>query len=217
MKRKDLFWPAFVGLLTIMFVIMLVLFGLSFKVFTQNTIEITEQNKRLKGLEKEYLHTRRVNSEIESLASDTVFEYLPSCNKFVVRALKGKEIFVCNSAEIKEAYLKEMIVAGHSLEAYINRVNKADWRASFLLIVEGHLGSWCDNNIPRNSDQAYHLSYQRALGVFRLWEKAGIVFKKQNVEILISGRAFGGQCRTIHGKDNYFVIQLLSKRIGDRL
>jgi len=212
MKSKDLFWPGFVGLLTIMFVIILVLFALSFKVYTEKTKTMIEQNTRLKDIEKEYIYIKRKDRQIEFLKSDTVFEYLPSCDRFIIKSLKGKEIFASNAADLKDNYLKETIVAGHALDFYLNKLYREGWNSSFLLIIEGYMGNWYDNKIQRNSGLAYQTSYQRALGVYQLWEKAGIVFQKHNVEILISGRGFDGRCRNKKdGKVNFLSIQLLPK------
>lgn len=216
MQNKDFFWPGFVGLLTIMFVIMLVLFGLSFKVYTGKTKAMIEQNARLKGIEKEYVYIKKKDRQIESLKSDTVFEYVSSCDRFIIRSLEGKEIFASNASELKDNYLKEILIAGHALEFYLNKLQREGWRSSFLLILEGYMGNWYDNNIQRNSSLAYHTSYQRALGVYQLWEKAGIVFQKQNVEILISGRGFDGKCRNKkNGEVNFFSIQLVPKNNND--
>jgi len=212
MKSKDLFWPGFVGLLTIMFVIMLVLFGLSFKVYTEKTKAMIEQNTRLKDIEKEYVYIKGQTKKIEYLKSDTVFLYLSSCDKFVIKSLKGKKIFVSNTADLKDIYLKELIIAGHAIESYLNKYYDEKWNSSFLLILEGYMESGYDNNVLVNPALAYQTSYQRALGVFQLWENAGIVLRKQNVEILISGRGSDGICKdNKHGKVNLFSIQLLTK------
>jgi hypothetical protein len=199
-----------------MFVIMLVLFGLSFKVYTEKTKTITEQNTRLKGIEKEYVYIKRETIKIESFKSDSVFLYLTSCDKFVIKSLKGKEIFVSNTADLKDVYLKELIVAGHAIESYLNKYDNKKWNPSFLLILEGYMEPGYDNKMLENPALAYQTSYQRALGVFQFWEKAGIVLQKKNVEILISGRGFDGICKeNRHEKVNFFSIRLLTQNDFD--
>jgi hypothetical protein len=211
MKSKDLFWPGFVGLLTIMFVIMLVLFGLSFKVYTEKTKVMVEQNTRLRGIEKEYVYIKRRNRQTESFRSDTVFEYLPSCDKYIIKSLRGKDIFVANKSDLKDKYLKEILTSGHVIESYLNKIDKDEWTPSFILIIEGYMGNGYDN-ISGDPSLAYQTSYQRALGVYQLWEKAGIVFQKQKVEILFSGRGFDGICRdNKRRKINFLSIRFLSR------
>ena len=133
MKSKDFYWPGFVGILTSMFVIMLVLFCLSFKVFSGKTKEITDQNKKLISIEREYSSIKRINSKIQSFCSDTTCEYVASCNKFIIRSLKAKEIFVRNGANLQDVYLKEMITAGHSLESFLQKSYRDDPNFFFML------------------------------------------------------------------------------------
>ena len=212
MKSKDFYWPGFVGILTSMFVIMLVLFCLSFKVFSGKTKEITDQNKKLNSIEREYSSIKRVNSKIQSFCSDTTFEYLASCNKFIIRSLKAKNIFVRNEADLQDVYLKEMITAGHSLESFLQKSYRDDPNFFFMVILEGYMGDNFDNNVQKDSDLAFQTSYQRVLGIYQLWKKAGIVFQKHNVEFLISGRGFDETWwNSYDGKANYFSIQIIAK------
>lgn len=212
MKSRDLFWPGFVGLMTIMFVIMLVLFGLSFKVYTEKTSNMLEQNRRLKGVEKEYTYIQRKTRQAESFKTDTVFEFLPIAKKYIIRALKGKAIFVPDKGDIQDKYLKEIITAGHSVENYINRNYQEEWESSFVLIIEGYMANSSDKGTLSESDAAYQISYQRALNVFQLWKNAGILFPKKKVDVVIAGRGFDFDCRdSVKSASNLFSIVILPK------
>ncbi len=212
MKSRDLFWPGFVGLMTIMFVVMLVLFGLSFKVYTEKTSNMLKQNIRLKGVEKEYTYIQRKTRQVESFKTDTVFEFLPAAKKYIIRALKGKAIFVPDKGDIQDKYLKEIITAGHSVENYINQNYQEEWESSFVLIIEGYMANSSDRGLLSRSDAAYQISYQRALNVFQFWKNAGIIFPKQKVDVVIAGRGFDFDCRdSVKSSSNLFSIIILPK------
>lgn len=215
MKTKDLFWPGFVGLLTCMFVIMLVMFCLSFKVYSGKTRSMANQNTRLMAVEKEYIRLKRINRAVEALKMDTVFQYLPSCNKFIIRSLKGKELFESNNANLKNENLKELLNAGHAIQNFLHRQHSKYGEIPFLLIIEGYVDNKYDASLTKEKNMWSQVSYQRGLAVYQLWNNAGIDFQKYHVNLLISGNAFGSAGRHEVGDNKRFSIQLLPQKVDE--
>lgn len=209
MKTKDLFWPGFVGLLTCMFVVMLVMFCLSFKVYSGKTTTIVNQNSRLMAVEKEYLRGKRINGAVEALRKDTIFDYLPSGNRFIIRSLKSKELFERNEAALKTEYLKELVNAGHALQNFLQGQHSKYVEIPFLLIIEGNVDENYDNSLTKEKNARSQLSYQRGLAVYQLWNNAGIDFQKYGAELLIAGKAAGSVIPDEVRGHVFFSIRLL--------
>ena len=61
MQSKGFFWPSYADLMTSLFVIMLVLFILSFKLFKDREQEMVAQNEKLEVIEQEYNKIKEID------------------------------------------------------------------------------------------------------------------------------------------------------------
>ncbi|AVR47062.1 hypothetical protein C7S20_18415 [Christiangramia fulva] len=204
-KKNDYFWVSFSDLMTTLFFVMLVLFVLTvvyLKIEQAKTEATLDQYKKIVQLEKQF----------EPLQKDGDFFYLPDCKKYVASDLMGVEIFEPEKTQILPRYVGKTIAVGQKLESFLNGLEKENPDFSYLLVIEGNMANTYDHRISKNSDYGYKTSYERALAVYDLWLENGINFRKDNVEVLISGSGFNGLCREEKEENNKrFSIQIIPK------
>lgn len=189
---------------------MLVLFVITFAIFTQKNRQLTEQTKKLELIQE-------VEKALESL--DTTYFAFDDYNKRY--KLNLDVTFKGNSADFNDLtitekqYLKE---AGNTLYNTINKLIQENPKVEYLLIIEGNTqrtmfnGNWNYVTIP---DVGYNLSYRRALSLVNYWKnECHIPFDniKNNCELLIAGSGYFGQSREVDEELNRrFTIQVTSK------
>lgn len=204
-KKNDFFWVSFSDLMTTMFFVMLVLF-----VLTVVYLKI-EQAKT----EAELGDLRRIvqlKEQFKPLENDGLFHYLPTCKKFIAKELMGQEIFEAEKTEILQDYIKPTIEIGKKLESFLNDLQEQNPNFSYLLVIEGNMANSWDRRFNQNSAYGFKTSYERALAVYNLWLKNNIDFRKNNVEVLISGSGFNGLCREpVEENNKRFSIQIIPK------
>lgn len=202
--KGDFFWPSYVDLMTSLFIVMLVLFVLSYKLFKDKEnellVQIEQLNKireieaALKGLEGKYFRFDPVNKRHE---------------------LKVQTKFDPNSWVIKTSDKDSLVAAGLTLKKIIDDI-KEDQGVKYLVIVEGMAAR--DPNNPafhiRQRDYGYQLSYNRALALLNLWQSRNIEFDEKRFEVIIAGSGFYGTGRYTGPREydnKRFLIQVIPK------
>lgn len=197
-KESNFFWASYADLMTSLFFIMLVLFVLSVAMLKKQqratTIElnaIKEVQNAVKELPKEY------------------FSYQEQHKRF---SLNKQIQFDPASSKIKPEYGEYLLNVGKSVQKLIEslKVKYADQDIRFMVVIEGMASK--DNYLYNDE-----LSYQRALSLYRFWEKNNIQFDSKICELQIAGSGTGGVGREL-GRNEYknqrFLIQVIPK-IGD--
>lgn len=190
--------------MTSLFIVMLVLFVLSYKMFQDNEDKLKVQLEQLrkiqeieaalKGLEGKYFRFDPVNKRHE---------------------LKVQTRFAPNSWVIREADKDSLYQAGLTLKRLIDQIPD-DQGVKYLVIIEGmaarDLGN-PDYHLVRR-DYGYQLSYNRALALLSLWEARDIRFDEKRFEVLLAGSGFYGTGRYSGAREydnKRFLIQIIPK------
>jgi hypothetical protein len=205
--KHSFFWVSYADLMTSLFFIMLVLFILTIAV-------LNEKNKETEAKAKYYDQIIQIDSTLSRLAVGRDFTYLPSCKKYVITNLIGKELFLPMKTTIKEEFKGPTISAGRKVESFLKSLNAVDG-FSFVVVIEGNMANYINGDPRRksiNNSLGYKLSYERAHSVYELWRISGIDLKKYNAEVIIAGSGFSGACRDPKEENNKrFTIQIIPK------
>jgi len=205
MKKSSFFWVSYTDLMTSLFFIMLVLYVITLTILKGEMGKIVAQNEQLKKI-------TQIEAQFKPLQKDGAFSYLEVCNKYVAQDLIGIEIFESNEAVIKKQYVKNTIEVGIKIETFLNTLLEQNPDFKYLLVIEGNMANTWDMKLNKNSEYGYKKSYERALTVYNLWLKNNISFRKENIEVLISGSGFNGLCRDkIEENNKRFSIQIIPK------
>jgi len=197
---REYFWPSYVDLMTSLFVVMLVLFVLSYIRFSRINAElaanakqmerIREIDKALKGLDKRYFGLDSLNNRYKLLV-DVKFAW--------------------NSPDIQtigEESLEKLKNAGGILYHKLQRLS-SDRDINYLLIIEGNAERFNQNWLI-NPDLGYNTSYRRALALSNFWKNSGYPFSDiRNCEVLIVGSGYFG--RSSSAGNRTFTIQITPK------
>lgn len=190
--------------MTSLFIVMLVLFVLSYKLFRDKEnellVQVEQLNKireieaALKGLEGKYFRFDPVNKRHE---------------------LKVQTKFDPNSWVIKASDKDSLAAAGLTLKKIIDDI-QADQGVKYLVIIEGMAAR--DPYNPafhiRQRDYGYQLSYNRALALLNLWQSRQIQFDEKRFEVIIAGSGFYGTGRYTGAREydnKRFLIQVIPK------
>ncbi len=192
MKGNNFFWISFADLMTSLFFLLLVLFGISTYI-TQKDInklnEIRNINKATQNLDRNY------------------FEYNPRYKRY---KLKREIRFKIKSDLIDLNDINYLEGVGKEVESLISRLNnnKVDFKnrkVVYLIIIEGMASNF-------KYKENFELSYKRALSVYRLWKRSlsnnSILFKPDICEIQITGSGEDG-IREFSGANEYKNQQIL--------
>lgn len=195
-RNRDSFWPSYVDVMTTLFIIMVVLFGISYSRFKVKEAE-------LRKIADKYEEIKSIYKAVENIDS-TYFEFNSQYVKHIFRIQvtyqKGKfslyELEDDLSDKAKADALRQKIVeAGKEIQKTIvalqdSRSIKQDIK--YLVVIEGqasadgyYVNEYYNNDV---------LSYQRALALHRFWKDvAGIDFSDMDkCELVISGSGEGG-------------------------
>lgn len=207
------FWPSYADLLTALFIVMMVLFVLSFRLFR-------EREEQLEMLVTNYKKIKELEVALHRLDESRYFEFQPQNQRYelMVPVQFGQWAY-----EIPTKYTKNLIEAGEQLQGLLEEADRTsianELDVKYLVIVEG-MAARDSKNREINKDpafiqQAYLLSYQRALALANLWKKNGITFDKDNFELIIAGSGIYGAGRYSssgqEGKNRRFLIQIIPK------
>lgn len=205
---RDFFWPSYVDLLTGLFIVMLVLFILSYKLL----------GDKLRGTEyklQRFTQMQRIDKQISELNKSSFFEYQ---DQFKRHILKAKIIFDPNQSIIKNEYKSELLEAGKALHDFLDSIFvNNEKKVKFLVVIEGNAANTFDNLFPKDSRYGYRLSYERALSLYKFWSDNKILRSGDpKFEVLIAGSGFSGVGRdTLEDNNKRFIVQILPK-LGEK-
>lgn len=202
-KSSDFFWPSYVDLMTSLFAITLVLFVISY-------ITLKRERDKFEVLAKEYQKIIRIQNQVKELEKKG-FAYDSIYQRFLVKELTGKEIFLPNSTVIKQEFIKPALNAGVNIRSLLKKF-QAEKKTRFLVVVEGNVANNEQRSIPEHHEYGYNLSYKRSLALVTLWRQHGITFEKSKAEIIIAGSGQSGVGRdNIEANNKRFLIQIIPK------
>ncbi|RAU82739.1 OmpA family protein [Pontibacter arcticus] len=206
-ESRDFFWPSYVDLMTVLFLVMLVLFVLSYKMFQNKDIENRNNIARLQVEVRE----KRKLDEIKAALSKLEGRYFTYNEKYKRHELLVDVVFEQSSARIPQRALEPLRKAGEQLSKVVNTVTDQD--VKYLIVIDGRAARFPegDSRNVTQRDYALNLSYQRALALVQYWRSAGIQFPSNRIELVASGSGFEGAGRTGDIRDRRFVIQVLPK------
>lgn len=183
MKGNNFFWISFADLMTSLFFLLLVLFGIS-------TYDAQVSHKKLEEIKKISEATKKLNR--------SYFEYSSRYKRY---KLKRQIQFQTRSAVIDVRDIDYLKKVGEEVELLLNDLNSTPKykkrKVVYLIIIEGMASNY---KYTRN----FELSYERALSVYRLWKNSlssqSILFKPDICEIQITGSGEDG-IREFSGKN----------------
>lgn len=188
-------WPSYADLMTSLFAVALVLFVLSYWLFT-----ITYKVPATK-----WLKIKEIEESVQKLADRNYFVYQPQFKRHV---FTQDVQFETGQSEILPQYQQFLDSAGRRIEQIINDLKRqAGANIKYLVIIEGMASN---DGFAGN----YELSYRRALALYSFWRRSGIEFDTEICEVLIAGSGTGGVGRypsREERKNQRFLIQILPK------
>ncbi|MER2999506.1 hypothetical protein [Pontibacter populi] len=206
-ESRDFFWPSYVDLMTVLFLVMLVLFVLSFKMFQGKD---SENRENIAKLQVEVQEKRKLD-EIKAALSRLDDKYFQYNDTYKRHELLVDVLFEQSSAVIPDRSRVPLRRAGQNLSQVINSIDEKD--VKYLIVIDGRAASFPkgDSRNITQREYALQLSYQRALALLEFWRKEGIKFPKDRIELIAAGSGFEGAGRTGDIRDRRFVIQILPK------
>lgn len=234
-KTEDkLFWISYSDLMTSLFFIMLVLFGvITARYMKANSEDIVAKVEKLeienKSLKKEKsklegelnnalatLEQQKriidIDKQFKPLKESSSFIYDSEANKYVAKDFIGIEIFDPNKASILPQFLSKTTAIGKEVESILKQLHRYNPELGYVLVIEGNAANSWDKKFNKDDNYGYTLSYSRALAVYKHWLRSGINLRKYNTEILIAGSGFNGLYRDKKEDNNKrFTIQIIPK------
>jgi len=218
-QSSDFFWPSYVDLMTSLFVVMLVLFVYSFKLFKDREGELKRANGELKVKAAELEQITKIRRSLQQLEGK-YFKYDPANER---HELLVPVQFKSGRDEIQDAYKPALLQAGRRLRTVLKSI-KTDQPVRYLVIVEGMAARYPEGDSRNEYEQqaTYQLSYRRALNLLNLWKQNNLDFAEdRDIELIIGGSGFFGTGRyagTREGQNKRFLIQVIPKigRISGR-
>lgn len=217
-----LFWVSYADLMTAMFIIVLALFILSYKMFKMraDALVLTEEELRVRSLELDKQSValeelkRRLSAE-ELHASSLIQELNNERARLVVMEEEYKKLQEIQKAIEKldpRYFMYQPEYKRHVLRSQVQfPKGKSDITDAYkpMLVEAGKALKGLVDQLEPNDNikyllviegmasrdaytRNYELSYERALSLFRLWEQEGISFDQNRVEVMISGSGEGG-------------------------
>ncbi|MGI4735212.1 MAG: hypothetical protein ACRYG7_08545 [Janthinobacterium lividum] len=218
--RKDFFWPSYVDLMTALFLVMLVLFVLSYKRFQDKQTSLEQAKARLEVQLQEKKKLDEIRAALARLADPRYFMYNQRYKRY---ELSFNISFAANSSDLPAADKPRLLAAGRFLQTKLSALGTKD-DIQYLVVIEGrtarfiHRGADGDYSYddPRNYDGTItrQISYLRALAVYRLWRDAGIDFPAPRYEVMPAGSGFSGAGRYQGAQEDLnrrFIIQIQPK------
>ncbi len=179
-RSTNIFWASYADLMTALFIVMLVLFILSYKLFQ-------DRQGELEVLATQYQKIQEIEAALEALEGE-YFQF-DSVNRR--HELKLEIAFRSGKADIAPVYYQQLKEAGEVLTNTIKNI-KTDQPVRYLVIIEGMAARYTQpKDLWRNTEAnellfTYNLSYQRALALYQFWENNGVSFDKNIFEVIIA-------------------------------
>ena len=205
-NRRDFFWPSYVDLMTALFLVMLVLFVLSYKRFQDKEAELNA-----KVAEKEKFD--EIMTALRGLQG-RYFSYRPDCKRHELRV---NVVFAPRQATLPPEAQDSLYLAGQFLLGRIAAIPRR-LNVRYLIVVEGRAAkdTYKSPDDPANRDGPVvrQLSFERAMALVNFWRARGLDFDERRFEIVAAGSGFRGSCRYAGAEETYnrrFVIQIIPK------
>lgn len=186
--KKGFFWPSYVDLMTNLFAVTLVLFVVTFKLFSIREDELIAKVKELERL-------KSINEAIENIDRN-YFEYNVKYKKHIlkldVRYPTGKfKIADITNSQVKEDLANAGKVIVRTIEDLNNDPKKSE-NVKYLVVIEGQASA-----DGYNQDDFFNndvLSYLRAQKLKEFWLKDNSLNfdRLGNCELVVSGSGEGG-------------------------
>ena len=218
--RNSFFWPSYVDVMTALFLVMLVLFVLSYKRFQDKQRSLEAANKELNVQVREKKKLDEIRAALARLEDPRYFVYNPHFKRY---ELSFNISFLPNSPALPEADKPRLLAAGRFLAGKLQALGQAD-SIQYLVVIEGRTAQFVRQlptgvfsyDDPRNTDGATtrQISYLRALAVYQLWREAGIAFPAPRYEVMAAGSGFSGVGRYSGVQEDLnrrFIIQIQPK------
>ncbi|WP_151086320.1 hypothetical protein [Hymenobacter baengnokdamensis] len=212
-QSKDFFWPSYVDLMTALFLTMLVLFVLSYKLFQDKQARLADAYAKLEVQLKEKKKLDEIKEALKRLDNSQYFTYNKDFKRY---ELNFEVLFQPGRYDLPPAARQPLIDAGRFLLRQVQSLRNDG--IQYLVIIEGRAAM--NPNFPLNSSQnsdlqnVRELSYNRALAVLYLWSEAGLQFPK-NIEVIPAGSGYRGAGRYSGYSQEHlnkrFIIQIQPK------
>ena len=221
--KNDFFWPSYVDLMTNLFAIMLVLFVVSFFLFSKRNNQLKIANDKLIVQQQQYERIMQLQNQFKSLSNNELLRYDEANKLFVVQALEGKELFDSTSAKIIPAYHPLVGKVGKKLDSMLTVINRdtVSKKFNYLLIIEGYSANKIINKETKQKawepdrEYNYKLSFERALALYNHWREVDSIDlrKYPNVEVQICGSGLNGIHRDQESEPNNkrFIVQIIPR------
>jgi outer membrane protein OmpA-like peptidoglycan-associated protein len=211
-ESRDFFWPSYVDLMTALFLTMLVMFVLSYKLFKDKQ---RDNDKLIYDLKVQVAEKRKLD-EIKAALKRLESDYFTYNQRYKRYELNFPVTFQPQSAVLPPVAQTPLVKAGRFLLKQMQALETDD-NVQYLIVVEGRAAKNLNYpaNDPHNVDgpAVRQLSYSRALAVIRLWEQAGLRFPS-NLEVVAAGSGFRGAGRYTGSQEalnKRFIIQVQPK------
>ncbi|MBC7449551.1 MAG: hypothetical protein H7330_15980 [Hymenobacteraceae bacterium] len=240
-QSRDFFWPSYVDLMTALFLTMLVLFVLSYKLFKDKEGALVRQREEYRAKAEQLEVIQRIEKSLAAMMSgrNAPFRYEPEFRRYTltrdIRFQGGQwnlrrptQTLPVAEAAASLAFIRH---TGATLRAIVDqlRENKRHDPAlrdvSYVLLIQGSASNLADARKPTYDDYAYTdyqnwgyiLSYQRAKALYDFWRDEGIVdFDAPQyhdiIELAIAGNGYGGVGRYNPARRNLRVTNQEEKR-----
>lgn len=205
-KSTNIFWASYADLMTALFIVMLALFILSYKLFQ-------DRQSELLVMAGQYQKIREIEAALSALEGE--YFRFDSINRR--HELNLDIAFRSGRSDIAPAYFDELKEAGEKLTNTIKNI-KTDQPVRYIVIIEGMAARYTNPRDEKKNtserDFTYGLSYQRALALYKFWQSNGVEFDKNTFEVIIAGSGFFGAGRYSGAnefKNKRFLIQVIPK------
>lgn len=197
-NRNNAFWPSYVDIMTTLFAIMLILFAVSYGKFRREKGELELKEKRLLEYKDKYREITSIYEAVENIDS-TYFtfneEYVKHIFNIQVTYQTGAFDLYRLQADVvgdkaqADDLRRKILAAGEEIHKTIVALQQNDsikQDIKYLVVIEGQASKDGFNDDDYHNN--YVLSYQRALGLHRFWQRNGIDFSNmKKCELVISG------------------------------
>ncbi|MFC5272001.1 hypothetical protein [Adhaeribacter terreus] len=222
-SNKDFFWPSYVDLMTVLFVVMLVMFVLSYIRFKNNEEKLIATIKEKEKIEE-------LQQAVSTMMNDqSLFRYDPQFKRYTLAQdvkFKGNKWDLSQPYESLDGNVQQSLryinSTGRKLKNIVDslmlrRQNDPVLKnVSYVLVITGSASDLRDARLQGGYDNycytdyeswGYVLSYQRALALYDYWKTNRIVdfdhkAYHQTIELVIAGTGYGGVGRYNPDKRN---------------
>jgi hypothetical protein len=144
-NRRDFFWPSYVDLMTALFLVMLVLFVLSYKRFQDKQASLEQAKARLEVQLKEKKKIDEIRAALARLEDPRYFVYNQRYKRY---ELNFPVEFQAQRYDLPAEARQPLIEAGRFLLRQMQALDRAD-NVQYLVVVEGlHLPEQEGGNPP---------------------------------------------------------------------